>query len=200
MASDEGCLLTANGDSVITIYTKGEGSEGMFTIPSYSSTIKCAAVSVRYHMCVCGTRDGNILFCSLNNRSITRIVSLGERRASSILITKGRGFVVIHSTDLSCGSLKHYLSLYSVSGDLIREKELHSGVQAWSTEVDEKGFDYITLADELGDIFLFEAFYLDVYNPLLSILDDSIIEIKYMQSENIVLAVTSLGKVVFIPV
>lgn len=198
MASDEGCLLTANGDSVITIYMKGEDQDGSFTIPSYSSTIKCAAISARYHMCVCGTRDGNILFCSLNNRSITRIVSLGERRPAHILITKGWGFVLVHSTDLSSGTLKHYLTLFSVSGDKIRETEMNAGIQRWSTTVDSKGFDHVTIASDLGLIFLFEAFYPDMRLPLIAF-DEPIDSVEYLESERIVVAVTENGKVVFIP-
>ena len=198
LAIDSSYLLTANTDSLVSLYNTHQTNTPLFTIPCFTSTISCADISSPFHQIVCGTKDGSLIIASLKDGSITRIVDLEGRRPVSVCITKSWGFLMLYLTDLSAGVLKHYISIYSINGDKIREAEIKTGIQTWSTYTNEKGFDFVVLVDESGDIFHFEAFYLDLGRRIISV-TENFASISYIPDECVIIGVTRNGKAVFVP-
>jgi hypothetical protein len=190
--------MTANTDAVISLYSLNDASKPRFTIPSFTSSIKSCAVSTQYHQAVCGTKDNTLIIASLSDSCITRVVDLKGRRPIKILITKGWGFIVVYNTDLSKGVLTHYITIFNINGDRIRDVEIPVPVHAWTTYRDAKGFDYIVMADDHGEIYHFEAFYANIGESIFTV-PYEIDTMKYLVDECIIIAVTSDAKVIFIP-
>ena len=129
---------------------------------------------------------------------IVRVVSLEEYRPQSILITNQWGFVIIYCTKLSEGSrLQHYLLLYTVNGDFLRETKIESSVTSWHTYSSMDGFDYICLGDDKGKIYVFEAFFLKLGEPAYRC-QSSIVSVRYFRKIDTVFAVTNDGRIIFV--
>ena len=198
IASDGVWLMTANNDAVISLYSIYDSSKPKFTIPSFTSSIKSCAISSSYHQAVCGTKDSTLIIASLSDSCITRVVDLKGRRPIKILITQGWGFIVVYNTDLSKGILTHYITVFNINGEMVRDVEIPVPVHAWSSYMDAKGFDYIVMADDQGSIYHFEAFYANIGESVFSV-PYEIKAMKYLVDECIIIAVTSDGRAIFIP-
>ncbi|EAY11851.1 Beige/BEACH domain containing protein [Trichomonas vaginalis G3] len=195
--SDKNHIITSNSDNVVTVYDTLQGTSPLFTVPSYSSKVKSVAISIPFKMFCFGTKDCRLTIGSLNTGNVVRIADLNGRRAIKILITRGWGFIVVYSTDLSKGYLQHFIEIYSVNGDKINECELNSKVSCWYTYKNAKGFDYIVMATDQGDIFHFEAFYCDIGRRIFGI-EAQVMSVIYHEEEGIVTAVIQDGRIIFI--
>lgn len=198
LSSDMNYLITSNSDNVISVYHTPSGPTPIFTVPSFSSKVKSCCLSSDFRQFVYGTKNGRLTIGSLITGNVTRIVELGAHRPSSIMITPGWGFIVIYSTDLSRGYLRHFIEIFSINGDKIKESEIGSKVQCWSSYKDSRGFDYVVMATESGDIYHFEAFYADIGKRIFAI-DAQIISIQYFNDDGVVCAVIEDGRMLFIP-
>lgn len=199
ISSNDEWVATANRDAELVVFRSGNYRTPVFRIPSFTTSIVCSAVSSSFHSVFVGTRDGSLLFCSLNSGSVVKIVSLGECRPVSIMVTPAWGFVVVYMTKIEEGMVKHILSLFTINGDLIRTTNLEHAIKTWSCFRTRDGFDFITFADDQGDCYIFEAFYLSPGSPFHNS-ESRVYSIFYMNRDSLAVLVTENGKIVFVPV
>ncbi|KAK8860227.1 hypothetical protein M9Y10_011892 [Tritrichomonas musculus] len=194
IASDYKWTAVADGDSVISIYY----DECLkFTIPLFSSSIKCLAISSSYHLLVCGTKDGFLLFCSLNTGTVVKTVNLNGMKPMKLLITPSWGFVAVSIAELEEGKIIDYIKLFTINGDLIISRKIKSHVQAWKAFSTYHGFDYILMADSNNDCFFFEAFYLNIEKPFYTS-DKQVSALAYVQNCNCVVLAADSGHLTFV--
>ena len=197
-SSDGSIVCVANSEAVLSFYNAKDFSSPLFIIPSFTSAVRCLAVSHTFHLAVCGTRDSTLMLCSLTNEQVTRVVELEGCRPVSCIITPSWGFICVYATKISGGSLEHMLILLSPNGDIINRREIDRGVSAWSAATTDSGFDFIVLVDEPGNFFVFEAFYLDLGRRFFAT-TQKVVSISIICEDNIAIAITEEGKAIFSP-
>ena len=168
------------------------------SIASYRESITCCYTSGTFNMSVFGTKDGFMLFSQIPSGEVMKVISLGEYRPQLVLITQQWGFVLLYATKIVDGIVLHYLLLYSVNGDLLRETKIECGVTSWSTYSSFDGFDYVCMGDEKGHVFVYEAFFLTPGEPACRC-KSSIVSCKFFKKINTVVAVSSNGEIRFSP-
>jgi hypothetical protein len=160
VASDGKWSVIADCDSSLSVY---KGKELQFALPVFTSLGKCLAISEKWQLVVCGTRDRTLMFCSLNRGCVTRIVQLENRVPAMVIVTRAWGFVLVYLRHFAeKEGMMHLLRLFTINGDLVGQVQVESAVVAWSTFATDDGFDWIAMALEDGGCYVFEAFYLKV--------------------------------------
>lgn len=204
IATDKEWLATANTDAVVTLYKIEEVKKQIkhkLTFPSYTSSISCISISSEFHSLVFGTRDGCLLFCSLTNGTITKIINLKDkRRPVSLLITPSWGFVVVFETEISDGFLKYFVEVFSINGEIIREKQIESEIVSWSSFRNEKGFDFLICANAKNECYICEAFYLNNLDKPFFISPSKVAALSFLSGESVASITTHKGEFIVVPV
>jgi hypothetical protein len=117
LASDGETIVTGGRDAVVHVLRNPNVS--LFGIPLYCGDIICSSVSVAFGLIACGTADGFLMLCSIDRRSIAKVIDLEGQRPSNVLITEGWGFVVLSCKHVENGEMEHTIEVYSVNGDFI---------------------------------------------------------------------------------
>jgi hypothetical protein len=182
-------------DASFSAYERGQYK---FSIPIFTSSVRCLTVSDSFRLVVCGTRDGSLVLCALNSGIVTRTVTVAGRRPIRILITPGWGFILVYFREISDGLLRHFLALYTVNGDLVREIEIDASVAVWSGWRDESGFDWVALALENGACHVFEAFWLAL-GPALFDTRKAVVGIGFSCDLHAGVVALADGQALFIP-
>jgi hypothetical protein len=195
VAADGDWTSVADAESSFSLYHSWKAP---FSIPIFTSSVRSCAVSAPFKIVVCGTRDGSVLFCSLNLQIVVRIIDLGGRRPVRILITPGWGFVCVYIREVAEGILRHILALYTVNGEPIRQVEIPAAVIAWSSWSDDGGFDFIAIALEDGRCHFFEAFWLDVGESAFDVCK-SVVGIGFAPAVQAGVIVLADGQVIVVP-
>lgn len=169
-----------------------------FSIPSSSDFVKCCDISTNFHNLVCGTRDKSLMICSMTTHSIVKIVEL-DAKPIQLLITPSWGFIAVYMKSISIGNLSHSFAVYGTNGYLLRKVEIENGVKKMISWKDEKGFDFISYVDSQNKIFVFEAFYCEIGDPVYE-LSSNAIDIEYMESYHAIVALCDDGMNYVIPV
>jgi hypothetical protein len=198
VACDGEWVAIGDEDAVVRIFSLTNFAAPRLTIPSFADAVTCCAVSVAFQAIVCGTKGGALLFCSLTDGSIVRTIDIANGLPMQLLITPVWGFVVVSFTRIQNGNLSHHISVYSVNGDLLRTVDLKSGVTAWAATKSVDGGDYFVMADEDGNIFFVEAFYLRIGRPLVRA-SDKVTAVGFIQADMTAVAVTRNGELIFCP-
>jgi hypothetical protein len=81
------------------------------------------------------------------------------------MVTKSWGFVLVCLRCLGDNGVQNWLAIFTVNGELIKDAPLPGRVVAWSTFDNGQGFDYVAMALENGQCFVYEAFYLRIGAP-----------------------------------
>ncbi|OHS96917.1 Beige/BEACH domain containing protein [Tritrichomonas foetus] len=201
VASDHEWIATANTDAIVSLYDINDLSgKPKYVFPSYTSSINCISINSEFHTMVCGTRDGSLLFCSLSNGSITRIINLNGCRPISLLITPSWGFVVVYLTEIDKGTLKHKVQVYSINGELVRTLEnLEHGISKWSSFRNSKGFDYIIVSNTKDECFIYEAFYLNNLAKPFYVAPSPVATIAFLNEESVAGIATKDGRFILVP-
>ena len=110
--------------------------------------------------------------------------------AEKIIVSEGWGFIVV-----SCG---RKLLLYDVNGFFIREATTKFDVSLWATWCDSKGFDHIAIADNNGNIFAFELFYLTPKSAIHRCCK-AVSSINYVSNIESIVVITKDSRSIFIP-
>ena len=156
LVTDKCTIATINIDATIVTF---EMDEAKCEVPSFKARIKASAVSEGFHMFVCASSDGDLMFCSLNSNSFIRTVSLDGARAGKVLITPSWGFVVAQLKKIESGRLIRSLACYSINGELLAINPIRKKFVQWHAWKSRKGFDYVVAADADNSIYVFEAYY-----------------------------------------
>jgi hypothetical protein len=198
LAADRDIFVSGGRDSILRVFSRA-GANLLFSIPLYRGDISCAAVSVPFGLIACGTRDGFLMLCSLHRRLITRVIDLGGRRPSRLLITEAWGFVVLSSKAVVDGGVTHAIEVYNVNGGSIRRREIPRPVVAWAAWRSAAGFDYILFAGDQGKVMQCEVFWLDISNVPGSKVGPGIVAIRYARNELGIVIASRNGDALLLP-
>ena len=158
-AVDGPYTVLAGNDAALLIYSNNSVHPNI--VRTYRNTITFIALSRTFDQVVAGTKDHSLIFCSLSRGSITCVVDLPKGViANKILITKSMGFVLVDGIHPVNGSIQHVLYLYNINGNFIREIEINFDVACWCTYEDNSGFDFLFAADQDGNIYYYEVFFI----------------------------------------
>lgn len=196
----DGCMIaTTNIDGNIVTF---EMTDVKCEVPTFKTRIKASAVSEGFHMFVCASSDGDLMFCSLNSNSFVRTVGLDGARVASILITPSWGFVVVQLKKIEKGRLIRSLACYSVNGELIASNPIRRRLVCWHAWKSRKGFDYIVAADDENSIYVCEAYYCKVGERIAgdrTKLPAKIIRLHYLVAQSTIVVLYNDGTIQFVP-
>ena len=187
-AQDGEWLATANDDARVIVT---EAGLPRVEIPTFTSRIVNAGLSVTWHALVLAATEGLFLY-DLSGDFVKFVPS--AKRPVSVLITNGWGFILVYAVSTEG---RHFLQLHTINGDLIRETELSRAVAVWSSSTDRDGFDFISLVDDAGNLFHFEAFWLDLGAARWTA-GEPVLVVERSEELAMNVIVTSDGRVVFV--
>jgi len=193
-ANTEYCSI-AGTDAVLSIFRQQRLHMSM---PSYRDSISCCNSSTTFHLVVIGTKDGFLIINSLSSGSTVKVIDLRGLRPLLVNISNSWGFIMVYATSLDRDRPSHVILLYNVNGDFIREKHIDFRVSYWYTWSSLSDFDYAIIADERGNLFSFEVFYLNISDKFFRC-REQISSLKYFWKIETVVLTTTDGRIVFIP-
>ena len=197
LAVEDEWLAISDFDSVVSLYKVSDRVKYQFSIPSFRDRIKCCAISQTFHLLVCGTRDCSLMLCSLTSKSIVNIVNLNDSKPILLLITPSWGFIVVHHKEVFEGHLRYFISVLTVNGEIITKTKIKSHITQWISFKNYKGFDYIIMSDSENKVYIFEAFYAKIEDPIFES-KSKIINIEFLVQEKMAVILTSDGIISFI--
>jgi WD40 repeat protein len=165
-----------------------QSQDAIFSVISESVT--AAAFDENYGVLVCATTDRFLRFFSYRKRECLRSIEM-DTLAEQLIITDGWGFVLVY--------LPRVLMLFTLNGFLIKKCSIDFEISFWTTWMDASGFDYIGVADSVGNVFVFEAFYPEEVKQFAS-LHKKIVRMEYSYVARAVVTVASSPYVYLIPV
>lgn len=184
--TDSGLMATDNNNN----------NTDLGTLYSYKDLIICSAISQTFKLFVCGTNSNNLIFCQLNldKMKINKIVEISGK-PNKIIITENFGFVVVSSIEMNNGNIHQNLTLFNVNGE--KNRELKCGneisfVDLICVSSSPGGFDYIIAGDEENRIFVFEAFYLDLGEPIFTC-HFRIKNLNYIKEKSAIIVFSDVG-------
>lgn len=197
----DGCIIaSANIDSTLVVFVMDEIK---CDIPSFKSRIKAIAVSDAFHMIVCLSGDGDIMFCSLTTNSFVRTVSIGSPCGKKLLITPAWGFTVVQFKKIEEGDVVFYVASYSVNGERVALERMPDKITCWHAWRSRSGFDYVVAADKNNSVFCFEAFYCKPGRRLFPTdkmkARSKIIGLYYLVAQATVVILCQDGAIFFVP-
>jgi hypothetical protein len=170
-----------------------------FEMPFYGDGILCCGISKTFGLVVGATVSGSIVFCSLFEGTKVNVVSLGDAfRPVKTVITETWGFVVTFATSAASGSPSYHLFMHNVNGRLIRTVQIGFAIFTWCSFASKKAFDYLVVADDVGRLFLLEAFYCDVKKPVHRCVG-KIVGLSYLSEYAAIAAVRQDGHLFLLP-
>jgi hypothetical protein len=88
--------------------------------------------------------------------------------------------------------------VHNVNGRLIRDLEIEFAISAWCCFASRKDFDYLVVADEVGKLFIAEAFYCAFGKPFHRCAG-KVIGLSYLTESSVVVAVRQDGHMFVLP-
>jgi WD40 repeat protein len=195
IASSRDWLATGGTDTTTSIWPNINPSAPRHTVTSSRDEVVACAIGQNFGIVASATRDGSISLIVIRTGATSCAVTVQETPVL-VLVTPGWGFVLVHSTKLVDAISHFYLTLFSVNGDLIRKCELPCGIQYWTTWESRKGFDYVAAVSNNGDVVVFEAFFLEVGQPIGKVLG-SVATMKYFRDEELLFIVSDTQYLVY---
>lgn len=183
------CIATAS--STVMIF---RNDHKIATCMSYREGISCCFSSNVFNVSVIGTRDGFILINSIPTGELVRSINLDEYRPQIISVTSSWGFILVYVTKIVDFSVKHILKLFNINGEFLREREVESQIVILQSFTSRDGFDFICMADEKGRVFIFEAFFLNIGEPVTKY-SPQICAMKYFKDMECLCLIGTDGKV-----
>jgi WD40 repeat protein len=198
LAGDSKYLVSGGGDTATSIFWSTKPFDRVFTVPSYTGEVISCAVNSEFAAVASGTRDGSVLIFSTTSRTVVHVLRLDNRCPERILITKKWGFVVVYEREAKGGDVSRWIEVFTIDGLFVRKEKCPCDVPVWSTFSNAKGFDYIAMTDQKGAVYVFEAFYLKIGQPLCRC-GEKLVGLSYAEDSRVLCAVGATGTGFFIP-
>lgn len=189
-------LSIASKDAAVSVYKDGEYK---YSISSFRDMIQCISLSSTFDSMICGTGDNSLLFCRLSKPNIFHTCEL-EGKPNLLEITKSMGYVVVQISKIVDAKIQSELQLFNINGKLINAKTYTSKITTMTSfKRNYDGLDFIVCANEDGNVFLFEAYYLDLGDPLNSEpFECKIIKLDVYYEDQVIIVFFENGEVAFV--
>lgn len=207
---DKQYIASCDSDAVLTVYDTNDLYNPLFSIPSYRDSIKCLAVSSTFQAVVCGCREkidttdqsnsfkSSLLYCSITDGTFIKSIDLEGKVPKRITISPCWGFVVVHSKIVEQAKKYFYLSVYTINGDKICEEKIDNSLIHMTTFRSKSGFDYILCVDAKMNVFAFEAYFLNLGQPVYRS-STPIVYVGFIEQQDAIFVLTRDGNVSLIP-
>jgi hypothetical protein len=183
---DNGLCFSTNGN-VFCISHNGDNFD-YFGICKISPQVPvCAFSETKYSITAVGVRNGSILLFERRKGEYLRTVATNALCPKRLLVTNALPFVLVQ--------YESSLKLFSLYGELLREKDISFEISAWTPFVSNTGIDLILVADTMGKICLMEAFTLKEID--VARCGASVLALKYSKELQGMVAVTQEGRGIF---
>jgi len=198
VASDKTNYIICDEDSSIHEFKNGYFSNVHYSIRSFRSSIKSCAISSDFHTIIAGTSDSFLLFCSMNSKSIIRVVELNDSVPQNINISPLWGFVLVSLRTSVEGHYGYKFELYTINGEKLKTQDINHNIVQLISLCSSEGFDYTVFSDTKNDLFFFETYYLNNIQKIGS-LDSPTKSISYLTSHDSILVITNNGTLYVFP-
>jgi hypothetical protein len=195
VAASHEFLSIVSDEATLNLY----GQKVAFVVPFYGDTILCCAVSKNFGIAAAGTISGNVVICSLHEGTKVNVVNLGVGfRPIKVIITDSWGFIVTYASETVAGKIRNHIFVHNVNGRFIRSVPIGFAILAWCCFSSRKGFDYIVTASDVPKVSIFEAFYVNISEPLYRG-KEQFVSVFCFVDKAVVMALGVDGHAVFIP-
>jgi ribulose 1,5-bisphosphate carboxylase large subunit-like protein len=130
------------------------------------------------------TRDGCIFLISAASGATKTVLDIAPEIPLLVAVTSGWGFVLVHSRKIDKGLSSFFVSVYTVNGEFIRKRQIGFQIQVWTHWTCSSGFDYVVAASETGQVYVFEAFFLDIENQFAQV-RSRIVSMQYFKDRQV---------------
>lgn len=125
-------------------------------------------------------------------------------RPQKVVVTDSFGFIAVSKTKIKKGELIEKIVLYTINGEKIKSTNFgHKKRIVCMTKALSKpgGFDFLIIADNSNCIYVFEAFYMIIGEPVFKC-NCKIIEIKYIRELSLIIAFCEDGiaSIIYYPI
>lgn len=194
--TDNEWVVLAGTDAALLIIRNSKGS----LVRTYRDTISKVCVSASFDLAVAASRDSSVHFLSLNRAELTKVVELPrDSTVTSMAIGPSMGVVTCLYTQVVDGVFKNFSRVYTVNGDLAREKSLDFEPSSLCVFAPARtGIDTFFIGSTDGRVVYGECLSMDSLQEIGKF-DSKIVNISYIKSENIVVIVTENRNLFIIP-
>lgn len=195
LVADTTMFATANSDGLVYVYK--QLNKPSISIHTFTDRIRSIAINKDFHILVIASNNSTLLYVSLSSGQVVKVFEL-PGKANDVIITPKWGFVLVYLSNIIDGILHHYIHLYSINGDLINSIEVKRKVKYWTSFSSPSDFDFIVIVDDDDEIYLFEAFYLDINQKLYKV-SSRVITIEYIYVLSTLCVMCEDGKLLLLP-
>ena len=193
LASD-GVWIVIGGDSSVNLFKNGKF---FCSIQLYRDLILTVAVSSTFNAVVGGTKDGSLIICSSLYGSMVKVIEMKKMVPVKIIISPSWGFIVSYYQSIVLGAIKHYLFVHTINGKFVRKIDINFAVEDWICW-SNRGFDYILILANDGEIFYAEVYFLSLKKIFKSAKMQAV-SLAYSEVTNCAIVTQSSGHAYFIP-
>jgi hypothetical protein len=195
VAAGNDWVATGGTDTTINIWDASNPSTPIQSITTCCDEAVSCAVGQSYGIVAGAMRDGSIFLIVIATGATARVMKISETPIA-VMVTPGWGFVLVHSTEIVDAVSHFYLTLFSVNGDFIRRTEIPFRIQFWTAWESRKGFDFVAVVSAKGEVFAFEAFFLEVAAQFGKV-HGRVVEMNYFVNEELLFVVSEMQLVVY---
>jgi WD40 repeat protein len=195
IACNEEWIVTGGTDTTTTIWESSNMESPFHSVTSCRDEVVSCALGDNFGMLVSAGRDGSILLILTSTGTTHHVIDISETPLL-VLMTRGWGFVLVHSTMIVDAISHYFLTLFTLNGELIRKKEISFNIQAWATWESPQGFDYVAAVGINGELYVFEASFLEM-SPFVPKLSGQVVTMKHFVKEELLFIVTETHLLVY---
>lgn len=181
-------IVMVDNNSIIKFYHKLKFHH---TIMLIKENIELITISELYDTLIFAGNE-EIIITTLSRPGTIKHVSLSGFIPHKIIVTQGWGFIVVYAHSIK--DSEPYFLLFTLNGESIRQKKLDFNISVMYSAKTLTNFDYLFFASEKGHIYSCEAYFLEVSKPIIKC-RSSVVEVKYDNEMELIIAVTIDGKI-----
>jgi hypothetical protein len=201
IAADSRNVVSGGADTITQCWFIADSEMEPHSVPLFRGEIVAIWIASEFGFWVVGTADGAMTLIETRTGIVTRAIPLeNNARPVKIIVTEEWGFILACVTEAVDGKMQNSLVLFSVNGELIRTRKIPAPVVAWTTFASEQGFDFVLMADRQGNLFFFEAFFLNIGDSIRCWrFDDPALAVHYVLKEEMVVLLLESGALSLFP-
>jgi hypothetical protein len=196
ISCSEHWIASGGADAITNIWDKVNLVRPAHSVASYRDEVVSCAIGESFHIVASATRDGGIFLISTAQGAIVRTLEIGGETPLMLAVTEGWGFTLVYSTKVVEGIAYFFFWVFTITGDLVRKREMPFEIRAWTTWTSRQGFDYVAMVSVTGEVHLLEAFFLEI-QPVGGKIARRVVGMKYFTREELLVVVTDTQVLIY---
>ena len=187
---------TCGTENATNIYRSDHQRKIFYTTQNYRDGIVCSCISDTHKVLINGTRDHGLVITSLSNGVTVSAIEIGGVPIR-VDISEAWGFIVAYIAETENLPISR-ISVYTINGQLVNTKKIETDIADCCLWTSSKGFDYITLVNQYGKVFVSEVFYLD-FTIIPAVFKQPLARLFYSDTARAIVGVEKTGRIVYVP-